>query len=638
MSRFAFLVTFRLAFLTALIWVTSCNPSVAHAQQMIFPGGLAGIRTSDLSNAKLFGALGNGNATTCAGNDDTAALQNTINAAINSFAPGTGGWVFLPPGGYKITASLLLPHTAVGIRITGTGVQSVIINCAGANTPSLLIDGAQYWRIENLSIVGNAAFPNDAIKTQANVQRAAFGELYQVLLQPNGLGIHLTDVNTVKMDYVQYWPSGGPSLGATISANANKTAILADGANAVNAISISHLNAPTAVTIANGGTTIIWNTTTLSLNISVSHSELEAGIGGGAAVNRAASFKNVRGLFWYDNFTENTDLTVLQSRRVVIQAAWSAADGTLTLGDGTAPNANLGVTIIESEFQSMTADANNSEIGAIDSAFSVAPGYNNLAVNQFNFNVRTTGNVFVPNSVGGSLAGGVAVGSTLTLQGTSNVAPTNAYLSLQPNGEKVVIGAPTTTRQFELFGATDAIVRIRRSANTQSGAIEYATTATADWLIGQRNTTDSDYHVFSDGTSADELAAFRAGGITVGAPTGGGKGTGTFNVAASVYQNGTLIQGTATPTISSGFGTGPSVTSSNGSSSFRVNVGTGGVATSGVVAMNTTAATGWNCAVQDMTTANPNTRQTASTTTTVTITTTAAWTASDILVADCKGF
>jgi hypothetical protein len=90
------------------------------------------------------------------------------------------------------------------------------------------------------------------------------------------------------------------------------------------------------------------------------------------------------------------------------------------------------------------------------------------------------------------------------------------------------------------------------------------------------------------------------------------------------------------PTISSGFGTSPSIASNNGTSSFRVNVGTGGVATSGVIGLPA-ATTGWNCFVQDMTN-NTVTRMTASTTTTATFTAAAAWAASDILSVSCFGY
>ena len=84
----------------------------------------------------------------------------------------------------------------------------------------------------------------------------------------------------------------------------------------------------------------------------------------------------------------------------------------------------------------------------------------------------------------------------------------------------------------------------------------------------------------------------------------------------------------------------------NGPAAFRVNVGTGGTASAGVISMGATALTGWTCNVDDLTTpASHSTRQTASATTTVSLTnysrTTGlaqAWTASDILSLSCTAY
>lgn len=99
------------------------------------------------------------------------------------------------------------------------------------------------------------------------------------------------------------------------------------------------------------------------------------------------------------------------------------------------------------------------------------------------------------------------------------------------------------------------------------------------------------------------------------------------------------------PTISSGFGTSPSVTANNGTAAFRINVGTGGTATNGVVGLPT-AANGWNCFASDVTT--PGTghtiKQSAGTTTSATLTnydnagSPVAWTASDIIIVNCMAY
>lgn len=96
-----------------------------------------------------------------------------------------------------------------------------------------------------------------------------------------------------------------------------------------------------------------------------------------------------------------------------------------------------------------------------------------------------------------------------------------------------------------------------------------------------------------------------------------------------------IISGTA-PTISSGFGTSPTISTTGSTAGFRVNVGTGGVATSGVLGLPTATA-GWNCYATDMTN-NIATRMTSSTTTTATLTAASAWTASDILAVSCFAY
>lgn len=85
----------------------------------------------------------------------------------------------------------------------------------------------------------------------------------------------------------------------------------------------------------------------------------------------------------------------------------------------------------------------------------------------------------------------------------------------------------------------------------------------------------------------------------------------------------------AAPTISSGFGTTPSIVAGSTAFCFRVNVGGGGAATSGVIGMPT-AVTGWQAIAQDMTN-NVATRVSATTTNSITLTAAAAWTANDIV-------
>ena len=109
-----------------------------------------------------------------------------------------------------------------------------------------------------------------------------------------------------------------------------------------------------------------------------------------------------------------------------------------------------------------------------------------------------------------------------------------------------------------------------------------------------------------------------------------------------------LYSGTA-PTISSGFGTSPSVSQNNGTAGFTINVGTGGSASGGTVGMPT-ATNAWTCHVQNVTAqaanrADQHTVQTGGTASTVsvqnqTISTGAAlaWTASDTIRLSCFAY
>lgn len=69
----------------------------------------------------------------------------------------------------------------------------------------------------------------------------------------------------------------------------------------------------------------------------------------------------------------------------------------------------------------------------------------------------------------------------------------------------------------------------------------------------------------------------------------------TLNATSGFSLNSKPVISSTIPTIASGFGTAPSIQMANGTASFRVNVGTGGTASSGVITMPT-AQNGWSCA------------------------------------------
>ena len=129
---------------------------------------------------------------------------------------------------------------------------------------------------------------------------------------------------------------------------------------------------------------------------------------------------------------------------------------------------------------------------------------------------------------------------------------------------------------------------------------------------------------------------------TGGADLGAGSARWRYAFVNNLFLGNALLLNAA-PSIASGFGTGPSIVGWNGSNVWRVNVGAGGTAASGVITLGG-AAIHWNCQFTNLSTMSSAvflTRQTASTTTTVTFGNfnssgaSAPWAAGDIIAALC---
>ncbi len=107
------------------------------------------------------------------------------------------------------------------------------------------------------------------------------------------------------------------------------------------------------------------------------------------------------------------------------------------------------------------------------------------------------------------------------------------------------------------------------------------------------------------------------------------------NTANEVNIGKVFIGFAATPVVSAGYGTNPTVTGS-GSAAFKIVVGAGGGSTSSIVYL-APAPTGWVCVAQDETTAITS-RQSADTATSVTTTWSAAPAANDNIVYQCGAY
>lgn len=254
------------------------------------------------------------------------------------------------------------------------------------------------------------------------------------------------------------------------------------------------------------------------------------------------------------------------------------------------------------------------------------------------------------------------------------VLPTNLYIA-----GKGFFGSATpftiAGSQMQLGAITNA--GIGRATNDSTGPRlftyktrgDYTTRATltsgdvvGDWLMyGDDGTSDNLVGRFRCSVSgtvstgivpgACTISTTNTSGSQVDAVTIGNSGRLAalkgLNVSASDLQFGSrvLFSNTA-PTISSGFGTSPSVVASSGTAGFTINVGGGGTASTGVVTMPA-ATTGWACYVNDLSTTSATvfvTKVTATTTTSVTVGnfssagTAAAWASGDVLQFQCSGY
>jgi len=273
-------------------------------------------------------------------------------------------------------------------------------------------------------------------------------------------------------------------------------------------------------------------------------------------------------------------------------------------------------------------------------------------------------------------------GSLITSSATSQSRVIIGSATGNPSFFEFSIGAPVLG-YWGFCGATNDLI----TGCVANDAVLNNTTATGNVLIGTNNTawltinssgntvinTNSDNQLklnaltggqystlafsnnlttkaqfFFDNTNNNLNITTNNAGATINFRSGSNSLAGTidssdnWNILGNIKLNSKLFAPITAPTISSGFGTSPSIVSNNGPSSFSVNVGTGGVASSGIIGLPA-AATGWACSVADVTTpASDASFETGTSTTSVTVTNyvrttgiAGAWTASDKLEMSC---
>lgn len=101
--------------------------------------------TCGMVNVKAYGAKGNYNSDANTGKDDTAAIQNAINAAA-----ARGETLCFPPGKYKVTGALALP---ADFRLTGASAANcTLITPAASSFPVFDINGRTRIHLSDISV------------------------------------------------------------------------------------------------------------------------------------------------------------------------------------------------------------------------------------------------------------------------------------------------------------------------------------------------------------------------------------------------------------------------------------------------------------------------------------------------------
>lgn len=150
---------------------------------------------------------------------------------------------------------------------------------------------------------------------------------------------------------------------------------------------------------------------------------------------------------------------------------------------------------------------------------------------------------------------------------------------------------------------------------TQQSNLSFNNRGTQKWILSKA-ATDDNLYVFNSVTANNVFEFDKTDAVLALVPF-------TANVAftaTTTFSAVSLVNSATAPTVASGFCTSPTIPASNGNWAFTINVGSACAASTGTLTMPT-AAHGWACNADDVTTPATNSvRQTGGTTTTVVLT------------------
>ena len=344
-----------------------------------------------------------------------------------------------------------------------------------------------------------------------------------------------------------------------------------------------------------------------------------------------------------------------------------------SLGSGAMTSVTTGATNAAFGYNALhlaTVTTGNTAVGSGALALTVTAGGNTaVGINALS-NLVGGGNGMANTAVGASAMSGamttaatqntgLGASSCGVTSGTQNTCVGDGAGSGLNGGSQNVIAGIFAASSYQGSGAVIIGSAATSGSNANSPTVvgSNATAANGGVAVGNSAGGTATGNNTSVGQGAGAALTSGTGNIAIGSFAGGTVSTGSNNISlnASPPASGTsnwlnigsgVMETLAAPTISSGFGTSPSVANGTSSASFTVNVGTGGTATSGVIAFPTAAPHGWNChAVDNTDVGTIETECVTTSTTTATCTsysrtagTALAWSASDILGFTCAAY
>lgn len=312
----------------------------------------------------------------------------------------------------------------------------------------------------------------------------------------------------------------------------------------------------------------------------------------------------------------------------VVPGPMASLGTTTTVLHGNAAGApTFGAVVLTTDVSGILPGANG---GTANGFFAVTGPTTSLKTFTFPNASSTvlTSNAAVTPAQGGTGLATYTIGDLLQASATTTLAT----LAATTTGNALISGGVGTVSAWGKIGLT---THISGTLGPTNGGTGFAAYTTGDLL----------YAV--SGVALARLNDVAVGSVLVSGGVGVAPAWSATPRVTALHVGTALTFSATAPTVASGFGTSPVIAGT--ATAFRVDVGTGGTATDGVLTMPA-ATTAWNCHVENLTAttanrANQRTLQLGSTTTSVTIENQTistgaalAWTASDVVALTCAAY